>query len=874
MTDQPSQSYFRGLAIKLSIPVLAGAGVLFLYYWKLLHLQGGVIQKTIYFVTVLTVVSLLWPIPINRRLVRPIIAYLKGNASASEAEEAAAKFPARSAFVSLVSWMLGGIAIVLFGIFVLHLEQSYRIYLFTAAVSAGLAASFIHFHIVHDAMEPIRTRIASSTGTVSAKFRYPILTKLLGAFTMLIALSLIFFALMENVHTQTALRVQREAIARNQLQHWGKVLDKNPAARQWLPPEMRIQSEQPQQNVSFVTTAAGFLTLSFPDPNEVRMRKETVAFIFFTVILGALISYFAASDITAHLNRIREATRRIASGDFEHSLHLVTDDEMEELGKSIDRMAAELRSKMEMLQNARDTAQEKSRLLEEANQELMKLDELKSNFLANISHELKAPLVSTKGYIDFILTGKLGPVSEKQNRGLSVSRDNLNHLSRLISSLLDFSKVTSGILKLHMETCSIRDLIESCVESVKVDARQNEKELEFTIEMPADLPLIYADADRIREVLMNLLTNAEKFTQNRGRIKVIVQPHGTGDEFLVVSVMDNGIGVPKEHLNRIFTRFYQVDGSSTRKYGGTGLGLAIVKEILEAHGCKIHVESEEGIGSKFTFTLPVHTQSAENRVMRAIKTRPGKHHAAKLVEVVEDDANITTIVKMLLEEEGFSVIPAHTGKDALAIAREHKPDLITLDIYLPDVNGFDLLTQLHTDPETREIPVIILSVLIDKEKGFQLGAVDYLEKPIDTGKLRQTLHQISSALDGLEGPMKIMVVDDDDSTIEFLRDALTIEGYGVIPVLNGTRALDVAKSDHPDLILLDLVMPEIGGLEVLRQLKSDPVTRQIPVLVLTGKERMEDRDTSIRLGAEEFLTKPLELRDIITEIKRYFGAAT
>ncbi len=874
MTDQPSQSYFRGLAIRLSLPVLAGAGVLFLYYWKLLHLHSGVIQQTVYFVTILIIVSLLWPIPINRRLVRPIIAYLKGDASASEAEEAAAKFPARSALVSLVSWVLGGIVIVLFGIFVLHLQESYRLYLFTAAVSAGLAASFIHFHIVHDAMEPVRTRIASSTGTSSTKFRYPILIKLLGAFTMLIALSLIFFALMENVHTQTALEIQQEAFARAQLQHWGKVLEKNPAARQWLPAEMRIESKQPQENVFFISTSSGFLTLSLPEANEGRISSETVAFIFFTVVLGGLISYFAASDITAHLNRIREATRRIASGDFEHRLHMVTDDEMEDLGESIDRMASELRSKMEMLQTARDTAQEKSRLLEEANQELMKLDELKSNFLANISHELKAPLVSTKGYIDFILSGKLGPVSDKQNRGLSVSRDNLNHLSRLISSLLDFSKVTSGILKLHMEPCSIRELIESCVESVKVEARQSEKELEFTIEMPADLPLLYADADRVREVLMNLLTNAEKFTQKQGRIKVTVQPHAHGDEFLVVSVIDNGIGIPKEHLNKVFARFYQVDGSSTRKYGGTGLGLAIVKEILEAHGCKIHVESEEGIGSKFTFTLPVHTKSAEDRVMRAIKARPGKHHAAKLVEVVEDDVNITTIVKMLLEEEGFSVIPAHTGKDALLIAREHKPDLITLDIYLPDVNGFDLLTQLQTDPETREIPVIILSVLMDKEKGFQLGAVDYLEKPIDTGKLRQTLHQISIALDGLEGPMKIMVVDDDDSTVEFLSDALTIEGYEVLPVLDGTRALDVAKSDHPDLILLDLVMPEIGGLDVLRQLKSDPETRQIPVIVLTGKGRMEDRDTSIRLGAEEFLTKPLELRDIVAQIKRYFGAAT
>ncbi|HJZ12805.1 MAG TPA: HAMP domain-containing sensor histidine kinase, partial [Acidobacteriota bacterium] len=388
-----------------------------------------------------------------------------------------------------MSWALEGIAIVWFSISILRVSESFRLYLFMAAISGGLAASFVHFHIVRSGMVPVRTRIAQETGRISIEIHYPILIRLLGSFTLLIGLSLIFLTLLNHARTEDLLR-------QNQL------------------PQLKVAASIPWE-------AGGIIVL--------------------TMLIGGFIAYFAASDISKPLNEMREATRRIADGNFDQRLNIITDDEVADLGQSINLMAAELHSKVELLQKARDMAQEKSSELEEANKELMKLDDLKSNFLANISHELKAPLVSTKGYIDFMLSGKLGSLSEKQIKGLTVSRDNLNHLSRLISSLLDFSKLTSGDLKLRADSFSLPSLMESCIETVKVEARRKEKEMQFVTEITPALPTIFGDPDRIREVLMNLLANAEKFTPAGGRIKIAVAEPAAEDDHITVSIIDNGI---------------------------------------------------------------------------------------------------------------------------------------------------------------------------------------------------------------------------------------------------------------------------------------------------------------------------------------------
>jgi signal transduction histidine kinase/DNA-binding response OmpR family regulator len=879
MAKTGGESYFQGLRFKLAIPVMVGACILLVYYYKLLHLTFDNMEKALLYVLVVLPVFLLSPVPVNRVLLNPVIRYLKGTGSPHEAEERAAVFPLYSALLSLLSWVIGGIMVVIYSLKVLMLPPSTRYYLFMACVSAGFAASFIHFHLMRQAVQRIRAKIALETGDLALKMRYPILLRLLLSFTLLIALALVFFALLQNAQTSDLLRNQGVAGLRLQLRHWQELINKDSSMARFLPANIELQPYLPKLSEEEIVAAVpmgpgrylvGRLPASqFASPTGPLQTDDVVIILLIVVVVG-VISYFAAADISRPLNQIREATRRIADETFEQPLEIMTDDETAELARSVNWMAAKLRKHMHELQEARDKAQENSQKLEDAYREVMKLDELKSDFLANISHELKAPLVSTKGYVDFILGGKLGTINDRQTKGLAVARDNLNHLSRMISSLLDFSKVTSGLIKLHVQPTALRPLVESCVETAILEASRKSKELEFTTELPPNLPDVFVDPDRIREVLLNLLLNAEKFTSGDGRIKVtVLRPHEE-DEFLTVSVIDSGIGIPEEHLPRIFNRFFQVDGSSTRKYGGTGLGLAIVKEIIEAHKCKIHAESGEGIGSKFSFTLPIYKKTTAGVWSRTSVERPGKHHMSKLVEVVEDDANIASIVKMLLEEEGFSVILAPTGKDALMIAREHRPDMITLDIYLPDINGFDLLAKLQADERTRDIPVIVLSIMVDKEKGFRLGALDYLEKPIDTAKLRDAVNRLSRVIDGIAGPMRIMVVDDDLDTLEFFRDCLSTEGYEIITHAGGKEAASVARREKPGLILLDLVMPDVDGLEVLQQLKADEETRNIPVLILTGKGKVEDRERSILLGAEQFISKPAELRDIVDQVKRYF----
>lgn len=880
MTKTGEESYFQGLKFKLAIPVMVGACILLIYYYKLLHLSFDTMEKAFLYVVFVVPVFVWSPVPLNRILLNPVIRYLKGTGNPREAEERAAVFPLYSALLSLLSWVVGGIMVVVYSLKVLRLPPSTRYYLFMACVSAGFAASFIHFHLMRQAVQRIRARIALETGDLTVKMRYPILMRLLLSFTLLIALALVFFALLQNAQTSDLLRDEGVAVLRLQLQHWQELIKKDSAMARYLPSNVNIQPFVPEYGEDQITAAVPmgpgrYLVGRFPASKFAAptgpLQEDDVVIILLIVVVVGVISYFAAADISRPLNQIREATRRIADETFEQPLEIMTDDEVAELARSVNWMEAELRKHIREIQEARDKAQENSSKLEDAYREVMKLDELKADFLANISHELKAPLVSTKGYVDFILGGKLGPINDRQSKGLAVARDNLNHLSRMISSLLDFSKVTSGLIKLHVQPTALRPLIESCVETAILEAGRKAKDVEFSTELPPNLPDVFVDPDRIREVLLNLLLNAEKFTSNEGRIKVTVIAPREEDDFLTVNVIDSGIGIPEEHLPKIFNRFFQVDSSSTRKYGGTGLGLAIVKEIIEAHKCKIHVESGEGIGSKFSFTLPVFKKTEGGAWRRASADRPGKHHVSKLVEVVEDDANIAAIVKLLLEEEGFAVILAPTGEDALMIAREHRPDMITLDIYLPDINGFDLLTKLQADERTRDIPVIVLSIMVDKEKGFRLGALEYLEKPIDTVKLREAVNRLSRVIDGVAGPVRIMIVDDDEDILEFFRDCLSTEGYEIITHAGGRDAASVARREKPGLILLDLVMPDVDGLEVLQQLKSEEETRNVPVIILTGKGKAEDRERSILLGAEQFISKPAELRDIVDQVKRYFG---
>jgi DNA-binding response OmpR family regulator len=371
---------------------------------------------------------------------------------------------------------------------------------------------------------------------------------------------------------------------------------------------------------------------------------------------------------------------------------------------------------------------------------------------------------------------------------------------------------------------------------------------------------------------MNLVSNAYQYTPPGGIIIVSAREEG---EFVQIDVADTGIGIAPENQGKVFERFYRVDDPNVNEFPGTGLGLAIVKSLVEMHDGRIWLQSEVGRGTTFSFTL-----RAVREALPAIETAPPLAVAPEPEEdaerepvfeangnnrhvlVVEDDKDIAELIGRHLVSHGYQVSIAGRAKDALEKARANKPSLITLDIYLPDADGFELLQQLKNDPATNDIPVVIVSVMGDQREGLRLGAVDYLTKPIDPVRLVASVNRV------LQGPGKVLVVDDDRDTRDLLQTALEQRGFSVVLTSSGKRALTLARQEHPNLILLDLKLPGMDGYEVLRRLKSMPETAEIPVMVITGSLTDDElkQQKLLSLGAARFMTKPFSVDELVYEI--------
>lgn len=332
----------------------------------------------------------------------------------------------------------------------------------------------------------------------------------------------------------------------------------------------------------------------------------------------------------------------------------------------------------------------------------------------------------------------------------------------------------------------------------------------------------------------------------------------------MIAVSDTGRGIPPEALPRIFERFHQVDGSSTRRVGGMGLGLTIVKSILDTHKAPVEVESEVGKGTTFRFRLPLAPEvpSLEEKEIGR-PPAPASLLKKKVIEIVDDDKDFRNLVMMYLKAEGLEVLEARNGQEGFYLASTEKPDLILLDIYLPDLDGFDLLSVLKRDPQTKGIPVVILSVVKEPHRGLELGASDFLVKPTGSQEIVSTVRRILLET----ARKKILIVDDEPDTVEFLSQGLEIEGYQTFKAYEGVVTLKLAAERQPDLILLDLMMPGIDGWEVIRELKQKKETQEIPVIIITAKGGREDREKGLQLGAKKYIPKPFEIKELLGEIK-------
>ena len=468
--------------------------------------------------------------------------------------------------------------------------------------------------------------------------------------------------------------------------------------------------------------------------------------------------------------------------------------------------------------------------LERRNREVERANQLKSEFLASMSHELRTPLNAIIGFSDLLQEQSAGEVNEKQQRYLNHISSGARRLLTLINDILDLSKVEAGRLDLRLEKLLLPDDIEEVFISVR--ALTAAKGLHLDIHVSSDLEL-HADKSRFKQILENLLSNAVKFTPAGGSITVDANADGA---LLRLDVRDTGIGIGPDEIETIFETFRQAAATTKGIREGTGLGLAITKRLVELHRGRIWVESEVGQGSRFSVEMPL-SPAHETREPHISVGGTQPRREKPLVLIVEDEDPARELLTSYLEPEGYDVAWVSSGTDALIRAHQLQPDAITLDIRLGDSSGWDILHQLKQDPETTHIPVVVISILDEAETGFALGASDYLVKPIDKKSLLVVLRKHVSLPS--KGAARLLVVDDDTETRYLLSAMLEAEGYTTLLAASGKQALDILTHVSPAAILIDLLMPEMDGFEVLRRIREDRMARDIPVFVLTAKDLTE-----------------------------------
>ncbi|MDX2212356.1 MAG: response regulator, partial [Oculatellaceae cyanobacterium bins.114] len=536
----------------------------------------------------------------------------------------------------------------------------------------------------------------------------------------------------------------------------------------------------------------------------------------------------------------------------------------------------------------RKQAEEQLRLSNErislANAELARATRLKDEFLANMSHELRTPLNAILGLSEALREDVFGAVSDRQRKSLSTIEQSGRHLLELINDILDLSKIESGRMDLQLATIPIEHLCESSLAFVRQQAHQKNLQLHSCI--PADLGHVTVDERRMRQALINLLSNAVKFTPEGGEIRLEVRPDPSHQR-LYFSVVDTGIGIAAEHIPKLFKPFVQVDSSLTRRYTGTGLGLALVRRIVELHRGGVTLESEVGQGSRFTITLPWKKQTALtiSRVETLIEEEVSR---LQRVVIIEDSSPAASQAARYLAELGVSSVIYSYGEGALEQILRIVPDLIILDILLPDISGWEILSQIKSHPRIRQVPVLITSVIDERSHAVTFGAADYLVKPISRRQFQTALSNIlTSSLESPKTPAIIpsgsdrppgetashcpvlLLAEDSEANISMMVDYLEAHGYQIVLARNGLEAVQQAKAHHPDLILMDIQMPDMDGIEAIRQIRTDLNLVYVPIIALTALAMPGDRDRCMAAGANDYMTKPVSLKQLINAIANY-----
>ncbi|WP_062013203.1 response regulator [Aureimonas sp. AU4] len=494
----------------------------------------------------------------------------------------------------------------------------------------------------------------------------------------------------------------------------------------------------------------------------------------------------------------------------------------------------------------------------------------KSQFIANMSHELRTPLSAVIGYAEMLEEEVEDLGEEHLLADLKKIEQNARHLLSLINDVLDLSKIEAERMDVYAETFDLATVLSEV--SSTVGSLVDKKHNRLVTEAGEGLGIVHTDQVKLRQCLINLLSNASKFTENGTitlRAERIVDD---GRDWIVFEVSDTGIGMNPDQLGRLFERFTQADASTTRKFGGTGLGLAITRAFCRMLGGDIGVRSEEGAGTTFTIRIPARIDPTEEPVADAghDATPVAAEATAGVVLAIDDDPHARELIIRFLSREGFSVRAAADGLTGLDMARVIKPDVILLDVTMPRMDGWTVLTELKADPDLASIPVVMITIIDEHNLGYALGAADYLLKPVEWNKLKAVMDRFRATDNTL-----VLAVDDDEDALQRSVTMLEREGLSVMTARNGREALEKLEEAHPGLILLDLMMPVMDGFAFLQVLRSRPGGRSIPVIVLSSKDLTADEARRLQSQTDQVLAKgDTDLRELAADIRVMMNETT
>lgn len=634
------------------------------------------------------------------------------------------------------------------------------------------------------------------------------------------------------------------------------------------------------RSIIFEGKATGIVYIS-SDLGAMNDRLKSYAVIIVVVFLGSLVVALLISRISQRV--ISEPVMQLAqtvrtvSHDKNYSIRATTSlnrDEVSTLIESFNEMLGQIQQRDGALQRAHSELEQRVRErttqlavankeLDLRNREVERATQMKSKFLASMSHELRTPLNAIVGFSDLLAEGTPGQLNDKQKRFINHIKQGSAHLLQLINDILDLSKIEAGQLELRSEEFLVKDALPEVLSTIQQLAMAKNIRVEQKVESKS---LVKADRVRFKQILYNLLSNAVKFTPKDGLISIDCVDVW---DFVRVSVTDTGIGIRPEDQKVVFEEFRQIEGSADRAQEGTGLGLAITKRLVEQQGGQIGVESELGKGSRFTFTLVAAESKSKFRPLFEPATASiiaASGRLTPLVLIVDDEGPARELLASYLEPH-YRVAMAESGVEALKKAQQLRPDAITLDVLMPGSNGFETLAALRKKTETANIPVIILSIVDQKQVGFALGAADYLIKPVRKPALLEAIRRHVPC--PADDDPSILLVDDDPKALELLEEALRSAGYETQGVRSGARALEVLANKVVGAILLDLLMPGMDGFQVIRHVRQEPAFRELPILVMTAKNLSQDEIALLNRETQGLLQKDGSWKEqLVAEVGR------